>query len=204
MPRARTLRVGLTGGIGSGKSTVAGLLVQLGATLVDTDRIARELTVAGGTALPPIIEAFGADAVDASGALDRARMRAQVFGDPDARRRLEAILHPLIGAEAARQAAASDSPIVVFDVPLLVESGRWAALVDRIWVVDCSVPTQRARVLARAGWNESTVDAVIAQQATRAQRRAVADAVIDNDTATLAALGDDVAALYRESLALLR
>jgi len=204
MPRARTLRVGLTGGIGSGKSTVAGLLVQLGATLVDTDRIARELTVAGGTALPPIIEAFGADAVDASGALDLARMRAQVFGDPDARRRLEAILHPLIGAEAARQAAASDSPIVVFDVPLLVESGRWAALVDRIWVVDCSVPTQRARVLARAGWNESTVDAVIAQQATLAQRRAVADAVIDNDTATLAALGDDVAALYRESLALLR
>jgi len=204
MPRARTLRVGLTGGIGSGKSTVAGLLVQLGATLVDTDRIARELTVPGGTALPPIIEAFGADAVDASGALDRARMRAQVFGDPDARRRLEAILHPLIGAAAARQAAASDSPIVVFDVPLLVESGRWAALVDRIWVVDCSVPTQRARVLARAGWNESTVDAVIAQQATRAQRRAVADAVVDNDTATLAALGDDVAALYRESLALLR
>jgi dephospho-CoA kinase len=204
MPRARTLRVGLTGGIGSGKSTVAGILVQLGATLVDTDRIARELTVAGGTALPSIVAAFGADAVDASGALDRARMRARVFGDPDARRRLEAILHPLIGAETARQAASSDSPIVVFDVPLLVESGRWAALVDRIWVVDCSVPTQRARVLARSGWNDSTVDAVIAQQATRAQRRAVADAVVDNDTATLPALGDDVAALYRESLALLR
>jgi dephospho-CoA kinase len=204
MPRARTLRVGLTGGIGSGKSTVAGILVQLGATLVDTDRIAHELTVAGGTALPSIVAAFGADAVDASGALDRARMRARVFGDPDARRRLEAILHPLIGAETARQAAASDSPIVVFDVPLLVESGRWAALVDRIWVVDCSVPTQRARVLARSGWNDSTVDAVIAQQATRAQRRAVADAVVDNDTATLPALGDDVAALYRESLALLR
>src|SRR5204863_9710857 len=135
---------------------------QLGATLVDTDRIARELTLAGGTALPSIVTAFGAEALDATGALDRTRMRAQVFGDPEARRRLEAILHPLIGAETVRQAAASESPIVVFDVPLLVESGRWPALVDRIWVVDCSAPTQRARVLARPGWQAATVDAVIA------------------------------------------
>jgi len=204
MPGARTLRVGLTGGIGSGKSTVAGVLVQLGAALVDTDRIARELTVAGGAALPSIVATFGAEAVDATGALDRARMRAHVFGDLDARRRLEAILHPLIGAETARQAAASDAAIVVFDVPLLVESGRWAALVDRIWVVDCSVATQRARVLARSGWDGATVDAVIAQQATRAQRRSAADAVIDNDGASLTELADRVAALYRESLALLR
>ena len=204
MSHARTLRVGLTGGIGSGKSTVAGTLVQLGATLIDTDRIARELTAPGGAALPSIVAAFGAEAVDATGALDRARMRTQVFGNPDERRRLEGILHPLIGAETARQAAASGAPVVVFDVPLLVESGRWAALVDRVWVVDCSVPTQRARVLARSGWDEATIDAVIAQQATRAQRRAAADAVIDNDSASLSALAEDVASLYRASLALLR
>ena len=204
MSHARTLRVGLTGGIGSGKSTVAGTLVQLGATLIDTDRIARELTAPGGAALPSIVAAFGAEAVDATGALDRARMRAQVFGNPDERRRLEGILHPLIGAETARQAEAGGTPVVVFDVPLLVESGRWAALVDRVWVVDCSVSTQRARVLARSGWDEATIDAVIAQQATRAQRRAAADAVIDNDSASLSALAEDVASLYRASLALLR
>ncbi|HUP05506.1 MAG TPA: dephospho-CoA kinase [Caldimonas sp.] len=202
-PRAPPLRVGLTGGIGSGKSTVAGVLLQLGATLIDTDRIARDLTAAGGAAMPPIIEAFGANVVDASGALDRVRMRAHVFNDGVARRRLESILHPMIGAETARQAAASDRPIVVFDVPLLVESGRWAALVDRVWVVDCSVATQRARVLARPGWDGTTADAVIAQQATRAQRRAAADAVIDNDSVSLAALADDVGVLYRTSLALL-
>jgi dephospho-CoA kinase len=204
MPLARTLRVGLTGGIGSGKSTVADMLVQLGAALIDTDRIARELTAPGGAALPSIVDAFGADALDATGALDRARMRAHVFADADARRRLEAILHPLIGTETQRQASASAAPIVVFDVPLLVESGRWAALVDRIWVVDCSAATQRARVMARSGWDEATIDAVIAQQATRAQRRAIADAVIDNDTASLATLADDVSTLYRQSLALLR
>lgn len=198
------LRVGLTGGIGSGKSTVAGVLVGLGATLIDTDRIARDLTAAGGSALPSIIAAFGVDAIDAGGALDRARMRERVFADPAARQRLEAILHPMIGAETARQAAASTSAVVVFDVPLLVESGRWAALVDRVWVVDCSVAMQRARVLARSGWSEETVDAVIRQQATRAQRRATADAVIDNDATSLAALAAEVEGLYRESLALLR
>jgi len=202
-PRARALRIGLTGGIGSGKSTVAGVLVQLGATLIDTDRIARDLTAAGGAAMPPIIGAFGAGVVDTSGALDRVRMRTHVFHDAVARRRLESILHPMIGGETARQAAASDRPIVVFDVPLLVESGRWAALVDRVWVVDCSVASQRARVLARAGWDGATADAVIAQQATRAQRRAAADAVIDNDSVSLAALADDVGVLYRTSLALL-
>jgi len=181
MPPARALRFGLTGGIGSGKSTVAGILVRLGATLVDTDRIARELTQTDGPALPSIVAAFGPDALDASGALDRGRMRARVFADADARSRLEAILHPMIGTETVLQAAASEAPVVVFDVPLLVESGRWAALVDRTWVVDCSIETQRTRVLARSGWNPSTVDAVIGQQATRAQRRAAADAVIAND-----------------------
>jgi len=205
MVPARALRVGLTGGIGSGKSTVAASLVRLGAVLVDTDRIARELSASGGAAVPAIVAAFGADALDDTGALDRARMRARAFADPSARARLEAILHPLIGEETVRQAtAATDARVIVFDVPLLVESGRWAAIVDRVWVVDCGVETQRARVLTRSGWSAETVDAVIAQQATRAQRRAVADAVLFNDGIGLDALADDVEALFRESLALVR
>jgi dephospho-CoA kinase len=200
---ARALRVGLTGGIGSGKSTVAATLVRLGATLVDTDRIARELTLAGGAAIPAVVAAFGAEALDASGALDRTRMRQRVFADAPARMRLEGILHPLIGAETVRQAAASHAPLVVLDVPLLVESGRWAALVDRVWVVDCRQETQRARVMARSGWSAEMVDAVVGQQARRSSRRAVADAVVFNDGVTLETLEADVAALYREALALM-
>jgi dephospho-CoA kinase len=202
--RARALRVGLTGGIGSGKSTVAATLVGLGAALVDTDRIARELTLSGGGAISAIVAAFGADALDSGGALDRARMRERVFADAGARARLEAILHPMIGAETVRQATASAAPVVVFDVPLLVESGRWAALVDRVWVVDCRADTQRARVMARSGWSAETIDAVIAQQAPRAHRRAAADAVLFNDGITLEFLQAEVEALYREAVALTR
>ena len=193
------LRIGLTGGIGSGKSTVAALLVELGAALIDTDLIARQLTQTKGAAMPAIEEAFGPDLIDASGALDRARMRTLAFADPSARQRLEAILHPLISIETDRQARAAKSAVVVFDVPLLVESGRWRGRgrVDKVLVVDCSEATQIERVVARAGWTPRAVQAVIESQASRAQRRACADAVICNDGIGRDALSEAVRALWR-------
>jgi dephospho-CoA kinase len=192
------MRIGLTGGIGSGKSTVARMLVELGALLVDTDAIARSLTAPGGAALPALAEAFGPQVVGADGAMDRDRMRAIVFADPEAKQRLEAIIHPLIGLEAERQAAAvRPGQPIVFDVPLLAESGRWRDRVDRVLVVDCDESTQVERVMARNGWPAETVQRVIAQQATRAQRRAVADAVIVNDGVSLAALRDRVREVWR-------
>jgi dephospho-CoA kinase len=198
------LRVGLTGGIGSGKSTVAELLAELGAAIVDTDLIARRLSGPGGAAIDAIADAFGADVIGADGALDRSRMRALAFADASARLRLEAILHPLIGHESEREAEAAALPIIVFDVPLLVESGRWPARVHRLWVVDCREATQLARVLARSGWSEATVRAVIDQQATRARRRANADAVLYNDGIALAELARQVRLLWQESMALIR
>ena len=145
------MRIGLTGGIGSGKSTVGAMLVQQhGATLVDTDAIARQLTLPGGAAMPAIEQAFGAVLISADGGLDRASMRALVFADRDARRRLEAILHPLIGAEAMRRSLQARGA-VVFDVPLLAESNHWRDRVDRVLVVDCQEATQLARVMQRPG-----------------------------------------------------
>jgi dephospho-CoA kinase len=192
-------RIGLTGGIGSGKSTVAGLLVELGAALVDTDAIARALTLPGGAGIAPIAALFGTEVLSADGALDRARMREVVFRDPAAKLQLEAILHPLIGAACERQAKdAVDNPMLVFDVPLLVESGRWRARVDRVLVVDASEGMQRRRVMARSGWSGEQVDAVIAQQATRAARRAAADAVIFNENLTLQELAQEVRTLWLE------
>ena len=191
------LRIGLTGGIGSGKSTVAGLLAAHGAQIIDTDAIARRLTSPAGAAMADIRDAFGADLVDATGSLDRERMRALAFADPGAKRRLEAILHPMIGAETAREADASSADIKVFDVPLLVESGHWRSRVDRVLVVDCSEATQVERVVRRAGWSPEAVRAVIAQQATRSARLARADAVIRNDGITLAELAAEVDALWR-------
>jgi dephospho-CoA kinase len=190
------LRIGLTGGIGSGKSTVAELLVQAGAVLVDTDAISRELTAPQGAALPALAAEFGLDILRADGALDRDRMRAKAFADVTARRRLESVLHPLIGAEVDRRAAAAGSHPVVFDVPLLAESGRWRDRVDRVLVVDCSEDTQVRRVMARSGWDEATVRSVIVQQAPRALRRSVADAVIHNDELGLDILAGQVAALW--------
>jgi dephospho-CoA kinase len=197
MPRSRPLRIGLTGGIGSGKSTVAAQLAGLGAAVVDTDAISRSLTLPGGAAIAAIAAGFGADYIDAQGALDRARMRTLAFADASARQRLEAILHPLIRAETARQAAtAASSAAIVFDVPLLVESGRWREQVDRILVVDCSEAVQVQRVIARSGWAEDAVRAVMAQQASRAARRACADAVVFNDGIAPQELSQQLRALW--------
>nr|WP_207185883.1 dephospho-CoA kinase [Rubrivivax gelatinosus] len=189
-------RFGLTGGIGSGKSTVAALLAALGAVVVDTDAIARELTAPGGAALPALAAAFGPDIVGADGALDRDRMRALAFADPGAKRRLEAVLHPMIGAEALRRAEAAGAQPVVFDVPLLAESGHWRARCQRILVVDCLEQTQVERVTRRSGWSEDVVRRVIAQQAPRAQRRRIADAVVFNDGKSLGDLEHEVRALW--------
>jgi dephospho-CoA kinase len=197
MASSKPLTIGLTGGIGSGKSTVSRMLVELGATLIDADAISRELTLAGGAAIEPIRREFGDDFIDAGGAMDRNRMREAVFSDPDAKRRLEAIIHPLIAAETARRTALATGPAIVYDVPLLVEAGRrWRDQVDAVMVVDCAVDTQIARVMQRSGWTREAVQRVIAQQATREQRLAVADVVIRNDGVTLAELQAEVASTF--------
>jgi dephospho-CoA kinase len=192
----RRLSIGLTGGIGSGKSTVAALWVQCGAALIDTDAIAHELTAPGGAAMPALRRTFGDDIADASGALDRGRMRALVFADPSAKRRLESILHPMIGETARSRADDADAPVIVYDVPLLAESNAWRARCDRILVVDCGESTQIARVVARSGWTEEQVRSVIAQQASRERRRAIADAVIHNDGIDSVTLAHEVQALW--------
>lgn len=190
-------RIGLTGGIGSGKSTVAGLLMAQGAVLVDTDAIARAIALPGGIAVPALEAAFGPGVIAPDGGLDRAAMRQIVFADAGAKARLESILHPLIGAETQRQAAAAgEDAVVVFDVPLLVESGRWRATVDRVLVVDATEETQLKRVVARSGWTPEAVKAVIAQQATRRARRAAADAVVFNESLMLEELAQQVRGLW--------
>ena len=196
------MRIGLTGGIGSGKSTVAAALVEFGGMrLIDTDAISRALTLPGGAAMPAIAAQFGPAFVAADGALDRAAMRELAFRDPAAKRALEAILHPLIGAETARQAAlAAPGQALLFDVPLLVESGRWRALVDRVLVVDCREDTQVERVMVRSHLSEGAVRAIVAQQASRTQRRAAADAVLYNDGITLLQLRDEVRRLLASPL----
>ncbi len=194
-PGVLNLRIGLTGGIGSGKSTVASILVADGATLIDTDAIARAITQPHGAAMPAIEAAFGASIVAADGSMDRARMRELVFADPAAKQRLEAILHPAIGAECEARAAAAGPGLIVFDVPLLVESKRWRALVDRVLVVDASEETQLQRVVARSGWTPEAVRAVIVQQVPRSARRAAADAVIFNEALSLDELALEVRAL---------
>ena len=188
--------LGLTGGIGSGKSTVAGLLVGHGATLVDTDAIAHALTAAGGAAMPALRERFGTTIAGPDGAMDRAQMRSRVLADPQAKLALEAVLHPMIGQQALRQAAAAGQGVVVFDVPLMTESSHWRQRCDRILVVDCRAETQVQRVMARSGWSAEQVQRVIALQSPREARRAIADAVIFNDGLSPAALAAEVAALW--------
>jgi dephospho-CoA kinase len=188
--------VGLTGGIASGKSSVGRLFEARGVSVIDADALARALTAPGGAAMPAIVQAFGRDYVDASGALDRAKMRATAFADPARRKRLEAILHPLIRAETDRLAAAATSAYVMLMIPLLVESKRPRERCDRIVVVDVTEATQLARVIARDGLAPDQARAIIAAQATRAARLAEADDVVDN-SGPAAALAPQVDRLHR-------
>ncbi|MCD8505262.1 MAG: dephospho-CoA kinase [Burkholderiaceae bacterium] len=173
-------KLGLTGGIGSGKTKVADMLAELGATVIDTDAISHALTARGGLAITPIRAAFGGRAIDATGALDRDYMRALVFDDPNLRARLESILHPMIAQEVERQAKQAKGCYVVFVVPLLVESGRWADRLDRVCVVDCERQTQIERVQARSGLSLERIGQILDAQASPEQRLAAADDVIDN------------------------
>lgn len=189
------MRVGLTGGIGSGKSTVLDMLRQLGAATIDADAISRSTTAAGGAAIPAIAQAFGPEFITAEGALDRERMRVHVYAHPQARQTLEAIIHPLVGAQSDRQveqALAHGARCIVFDIPLLVESGRWRSQVDRVLVVDCLPATQIARVAARSGLPPAQVEAIMAAQAPRGLRLQAADAVIFNDGLSLQELQAEV------------
>lgn len=196
------LLVGLTGGIGSGKTTVANLFAALGVPLIDTDLIAHELTARGGAAIEPIRDAFGDAVIAADGSLDRAAMRARAFGDSDARRRLEAILHPMIRERTvhAIEAAAREAYAIVV-VPLLVESGTWQSWLDRILVVDCPEQVQIERVMKRSALTREQVLAILSAQATRQARLAAADDVIDN-TGAVQELRERVDALHRRYLAL--
>jgi dephospho-CoA kinase len=194
--------VGLTGGIGSGKSTVADLFANRGVTLVDTDVIAHRVTAPQGIAMPAIAAEFGESFVAADGSLDRARMRELVFSDDTARKRLEAITHPLIRAETERERHAARGPYVMIVVPLLVESGSWKTRVDRVLSVDCSVETQISRVMRRNAFTRDQVLAIIARQATREARLAAADDVIVNDDTSLEALEAEVGQLHRTYLSL--
>jgi dephospho-CoA kinase len=191
--------VGLTGGIGSGKSAAAAQFAALGATVVDTDAIAHELTEKGGAAMAAIEKLFGPEAVSADGSMDRKWVRSRVFADPAARQKLEALLHPMIREESARRIAAAAGPYVVHVVPLLVESPDYRRRVDRVLVVDCPEHTQIERVRARSGLSESEVRAIMRNQATRAERVAAADDVLDNG-GSLEALRKQVAALHRKYL----
>lgn len=189
------VRIGLTGGIGSGKSTVLQMLRELGAAGIDADAISRAATAPGGAAIPHIARQFGPEFIGPDGALDRSRMRERAYGHPEARRELEQIIHPLVGEEVARQveaALAAGARCIVFDIPLLVESGRWRAQVDRVLVVDCEPETQVARVTARSGLAAGEVRAIIAAQAPRALRLAAADIVICNEGLGLEALRYEV------------
>lgn len=196
MNTPRIWRIGLTGGIGSGKSTVAGMLARLGAAVIDADAISRSLTAPGGRAIETIRHQFGEHMIGPDGAMDRQAMRQQVFSDPQARARLEAIIHPLVGQitrEQAQAAMEAGQHCLVHDVPLLVESGaRWRMQVDRVLVVDCDTATQRERVVARSALPPGEVDRIIAQQATRAQRLACADLVIFNQDLSLEQLDTQV------------
>ena len=186
--------VGLTGGIGTGKSAAADEFARLGATVVDTDAIARELTEAGGAALPRIQKQFGKAFISASGAMDREAMRRHVFSDPAAKLALERLLHPMIRAEADRRIAAASGPYVVYVVPLLIESTGSRDRVQRVLVVDAPEALQVERVRARSGLSDKEIRSIIAQQAARAARLAAADDVIEN-SGTLDALRKQVAAL---------
>ena len=191
--------VGLTGGIGSGKSAAASEFERLGAVLVDTDAIAHELTQAGGPAISEVERIFGRDVIGPSGAMDRKRMRERVFADPVARKALEALLHPLIREESRARIAAAHGPYVIHVVPLLIESADYRSRVDRVLVIDSPEELQVERVRARSGLSTDEVRAIVASQATRAARLAAADDVIEN-RGTIDALRKQVAAFHQKYL----
>jgi dephospho-CoA kinase len=193
--------IGLTGGIGSGKSAAADEFARLGATVVDTDAIAHELTAPGGAAIPEIQRQFGKAFVDASGAMDRKRMRDLVFSDLEEKQHLEALLHPMIRAESERRSAAASGPYVVNVVPLLVESPGYRERVGRVLVVDCPEELQISRVRQRSGLPEGEVRRIIASQIQRERRLAAADDVLDN-SGSIAALQQQVRELHEKYLAL--
>jgi len=187
--------VGLSGGIGSGKSAAAHLFAELGARVVDTDAIAHELTAPGGAAIEPIRSAFGKDMIAPDGSLDRAAMRRLVFGDGAAKAQLEAILHPMIRIEADARCMQSTAPYVILMIPLLVETGYYRGRLERVLVVDCDEDTQVSRTVARSGISAEQVRAIMATQASRAQRLDVADDVVDNN-GDLAQLREQVLRLH--------
>lgn len=198
---AAALRLGLTGGIGSGKSTVAAQWVRLGATLIDADLLARATTARGGAAIDAIRQTFGAELLDTEGALDRDKMRQLAFTDASARARLEAIVHPLVGQaieQAAQRAVAQNAPCLVFDIPLLVESAHWQRKLHRVMVVDCTAETQIRRVMQRNGLSRSAVESILAAQASRTRRLRAADVVLFNDGITLDALALQVKQIAQE------
>jgi len=188
----KPLRLGLTGGIGSGKSSVASIMASAGATIMDADAISRSLTLPGGRAIPAILAEFGEQLIAPDGAMDREAMRALVFSNPVSKRQLEAIIHPLVGQvlqEESIAAIAAGHACLVYDVPLLVESGeRWRRQVDWICVVDCEVETQIQRVMSRNQLGRAEIERIISQQASRQQRLDCADAVIFNEGIDLAHL----------------
>lgn len=193
--------IGLTGGIGSGKSRAADEFALLGASVIDTDAIAHELTRPGGEAIPELHAEFGDEYITPDGALERARMRALVFANPDAKRRLEGILHPAIRRVTVARAGAATGPYVLLVVPLLLETGAYRDFVKRVLVVDCSEATQIARTMARSGLEEAQVRAIMAAQLPRSERLGRADDVIDND-GDLSSLQAQVQRLHQRYLGL--
>lgn len=191
------LKIGVTGGLGAGKTTATRIFMRHGVPIIDTDEISHELTARDGAAIPLVREAFGESVFKADGSLDRAALRARILTDDAARRQLEAILHPLIRQAVESRLAGINAPYVLIVVPLLVETGAYDGLLDRVLVVDCSEQTQVQRALARGGWSEAEVRAMMARQASRKARLARADDVLDTDC-RLDALTEQVAALDRK------
>ncbi len=198
MTKKAAMRLGITGGIGSGKSTVCVLLAQKGVPLIDADAISRACTAPGGAALPAIAKAFGKAVFEAPDILNRDAMRALVFDDAQARAQLQALLHPLIAAEIERQAtqaAAASPPCIAFDIPLLVESKRWRPVLDRVLVIDCLAQTQIDRVMQRSGLTPQSVQKIMAAQSSRAARLQCADYVLFNESVTIDEIGRQLGAM---------
>jgi len=188
-------RLGLTGGIGSGKSTVAGMLAQMGAAVIDADAISRALTAEDGAAIAPLTMSFGDTILTPQGALDRGQMRRLIYSDPGAKAKLEGIVHPLVGqaiAMQAQQALVAGARCIVYDIPLLVESNHWRSALDRVLVIDCAEATQIARVMARDGMALADVQKIMTSQASRTQRLEAADWVVFNDGITIDVLAQHV------------